>query len=153
VEWLFAQAIGTAASSLAMQVNRHILDDNMISFCKGQADIHFADQGMPVNEVKSAASPTPSGSLQGGAFYDRHQNTLFTPNNLFWARFNRLRAGGAGVLSMKRHAYVHVKSLSIRACTDAECIACEACLVLKSMAVLKAKGAHATRPHSGLLCV
>jgi hypothetical protein len=86
------------ATFLLLQVNRNILDDSMISFCKGQADIRFASKGMPVNPVDSAAFPAPSSSLQGGAFYDRRQNTLFTPNNIFWARFNLLRAGGPGAL-------------------------------------------------------
>ena len=81
-----------------LQVDRNILDDSMINFCKAEADTHFADNGITVMLSDGTGAPAVDvGGLTGGAFYDRRQNTLFTPANLFWARFNRMRQGGASV--------------------------------------------------------
>ena len=82
---------------LVSQVDRNILDSTMIDFCKGEADTHLAAQGITANlNDGSGSNGVATGGLTGGAFYDRRQNTLFTPANIFWARFNRMRSGGAG---------------------------------------------------------
>jgi hypothetical protein len=74
----------------------------MIDFCKSEADAYFAAVGVPVNVVDGSGAPPADpenyGGLDGGAFYDRTQNTVFTPANIFWARFNRVRQGGASAL-------------------------------------------------------
>lgn len=56
---------------------------------------HFASRGISVNSNDGSSAPVvDAGGLSGGAYYDRTQNTLLTPANIFWARFNRLRNGG-----------------------------------------------------------
>ena len=78
-----------------MQVNRELLTEEKVNFCAGEAMAHFDDHGIPLS--RNDGTPTISqdlGGLSGGAFYDRTQNTLLTPANIFWARFNRIRDGG-----------------------------------------------------------
>lgn len=90
-----------------MQVNRTILTDDELEFCKEQAEAFFLDHiddpgqyyTLAPNDGSGAPVDDPPGSLYGGlvggAYYDRTQNTLFTPANIFWARFNRVRRGGS----------------------------------------------------------
>ena len=74
------------------------MDLDAINFCKAEADQRFTDIGLiTAPNGGSAATGSAYNGLVGGAFYDRKQNTMYTPANLFWARFNRMRAGGAGV--------------------------------------------------------
>lgn len=108
----------------SVQVNRTILTDDELDFCKGQAEAFWADKGISLspNDGSSAPVDEPPGSLYhglvGGAFYDRTQNTMYTPANIFWARFNRVRQGGASTLfsyalqSGKEHAFIIHQSLS-----------------------------------------
>jgi hypothetical protein len=82
-----------------MQVDRKILDDDQLSFCKEEAETYFDEMSIPISPNNgSSANSSYFGGLSGGAYYDRVQNTIFTPNNIFWARFNRMRVGGSGTL-------------------------------------------------------
>jgi hypothetical protein len=83
-----------------MQVNRTILTDFEMNFCAKQAENYWALNGVDLSPNNGSGAPVddPPGSLYGGlvggAFYDRTQNTMYTPANIFWARFNSVRKGG-----------------------------------------------------------
>ena len=65
-----------------LQVNRTILTDDEIEFCKEQAEAYWDDKGVTLfpNDGSGAPVDDPPGSLYhglvGGAFYDRTQNTM-----------------------------------------------------------------------------
>lgn len=81
-----------------LQVNREILSQGQIDFCSNEAMEHFTTRGIQLSSNDGTGAPARDfGGLSGGAFYDRTQNTLLTPANIFWARFNRLRSGGSSM--------------------------------------------------------
>jgi hypothetical protein len=86
-----------------MQVNRTILTDAELVFCAAQAEKYWKSRGilqlkLMQHDGRGAPVDNPPGSLYGGlvggAYYDRTQNTIYTPANIFWARFNSVRKGG-----------------------------------------------------------
>eukprot|EP00892_Ulva_mutabilis_P004823 jgi/Ulvmu1/2712/UM014_0168.1 len=80
-------------------INRELLTEQQINFCASEAMAHFEDHGTQVSSDDGTSAPAGDfGGLSGGAFYDRTQNTLLTPANIFWARFNRIRDGGESML-------------------------------------------------------
>lgn len=79
-------------------IDRPILTPEHISYCKGVATDFFIRKGVSFPNLDGTtftpAEPLASfGGLTGGAYYDKHLNTMYTPSNIFWARFNDLREG------------------------------------------------------------
>lgn len=87
------------AGKVFRTIDRKILDNDMLTFCTGRAEAYLAEKGAILRAAADAstqAAASSFGGLTGGAYYDRTQNTIFTPSNIFWARFNQVRRGGAG---------------------------------------------------------
>lgn len=79
-------------------IDRKVLDVTMLDFCKAEADTYFSEKGisMRTDGGQTQRPNSDFGGLTGGAYYDRSLNTIYTPANIFWARFNKVRRGDSG---------------------------------------------------------